>query len=322
MEKKVHSDLLDFFSVMPENIISKDTVQGLREGMKQMTMGLQRNEGAETKEMYIPGRKGDPDVRVLIHRPKNQKEVLPGLYYIHGGAFVVGDADSFAVFCEKYAVDMQCVVVNVDYRLAPEHPYPAGLEDCYAGLQWFVDNAAELKTNPEHIVVAGTSAGGGLVAALTLLARDRKGPKIAAQFPIYPMIDDRVESPSNKEITDGRVWNGISNRNSWDMYLSALNENDEVPIYAAPARAKDYSNLPPTFTFVGDLDPFRDETITYVQKLRQHGVPVEFHLYPGCFHGSEATCPNVAISQEMNQTFECALKRALHPSLAENKLSI
>ncbi|WP_057914502.1 alpha/beta hydrolase [Peribacillus muralis] len=314
MEENIHPELRDLFSVIPSMLISKESLQGMRESLRQMT-SVQGNEKAETIEKYIPGKKGDPDVRVLIHRPKNQTDVLPGLYYIHGGAFVMGEADLMAATCENYAVNMQCVVVNVDYRLAPEHPYPAGLEDCYAGLQWFVDYAAELKTNPDHIVVAGGSAGGGLVAALTLLARDRKGPKIAAQFPLYPMIDDRCESPSNKEITDNRVWNGISNRNSWDMYLSALDENDEVPIYAAPARAKDYSNLPPTFTFVGDLDPFRDETITYVQTLRQHGVPVEFHLYPGGFHGFELLVPNATICKEANGTYERALKRALHPAL-------
>ncbi|MGN7479683.1 alpha/beta hydrolase fold domain-containing protein [Solibacillus silvestris] len=150
-----------------------------------------------------------------------------------------------------------------------------------------------------------------------------QGPKIAAQFSLYPMIDDRVESPSNKEITDGRgFWNSISKRSSWDMYLSTLNENEEVPIYAAPVRAVGNSDLPPTFTFIDDLDPFRDETITYVQKLRQHGVPVEFHLYPGGFHGFKGTVPNTTISREANETFELALKRALHPSLSEWKLSI
>ncbi|MFL0582836.1 alpha/beta hydrolase [Solibacillus silvestris] len=312
MEEKVHPELRDLFSVMPSVLISKESLKKMRESTEKI-LSIQPNEKVETIEKYIPGKEGDPDVRVLIHRPKNQTEVLPGLYYIHGGAFVAGSPEMMATACEHYAVNMQCVVVNVDYRLAPEHPYPAALEDCYAGLQWFVNNAEELKINPDHIVVAGGSAGGGLVAALTLLARDRKGPKIAAQFPLYPMIDDRCESPSNKEIIDNRVWNGISNRNSWDMYLSALAENSEVPIYAAPARAKDYSNLPPTFTFIGDLDPFRDETITYVQNLRQHEVSVEFHLYPGVFHGFEVMVPTASISKEANETFEHALKRALHP---------
>lgn len=316
MEEKVHSELRDLFSVLPSMPITKETVQEMRKNEAEAGVYTdQRNEKAETIEKYIPGKKGDPDVRVLIHRPKNQTDVLPGLYYIHGGGFVLGNANMMTATCENYAVNMQCVVVSVDYRLAPEHPYPAGLEDCYAGLQWFVDNAAELKTNSDHIVVAGPSAGGGLVAALTLLARDRKGPKIAAQFPLYPMIDDRCESPSNIEITDNRVWNSISNRNAWDMYLSALEEDGEVPIYAAPARAEDYLNLPPTFTFIGDLDPFRDETITYVQKLRQQGVPVEFHLYPGCFHGFELLLPNASICKEANGTYEAALKRALHPAL-------
>ena len=316
MDNKVHPELRDLLSVMPGSVLSYETIEAGREGLKQMTIGnVQTEDRAETIEKFIPGREGDPDVRVLIHRSKDQQGVVPGLYYIHGGAFIMGTADMMQSACERYAVEFNCVVVNVDYRLAPENPFPAGIEDCYAGLQWFADNAAELNVNPDHIVVAGGSAGGGLTAALTLLVRDRKGPKIVAQFPLYPMIDDRCDSPSNIEVTDNRIWNGISNKTSWEMYLKDLEPGEEIPIYAAPARATDYSNLPTTFTFIGDLDPFRDETITYVQKLRQHGVPVEFHLYPGCFHAFEGYVPNASISKEATSIFERALKEALHPSV-------
>lgn len=316
MENKVHPELRDFFSVMPSSYLSYETLEPGREGLRQMRLGGDATfENAETIEKFIPGREGDPDVRVLIHRDKTQTGIVPGLYYIHGGAFVMGDPEMMKVACERYATEFQCVVVNVDYRLAPEHPYPAGIEDCYAGLQWFVEHADELGVDPDHIVVAGGSAGGGLVAALSLLARDRKGPKIVAQFPLYPMIDDRCHTPSNEEITDGRVWNGISNKSAWEMYLKDLPEGSDVPIYAAPARAEDYSNLPPTFTYIGDLDPFRDETITYVQKLRQAGVPVEFHLFPGCFHGFEGFVLNAEVSKEANRIFDLALKNALHPIL-------
>lgn len=315
MEMKVHPELREIFSVLPSASISIDNLKSMREEMAKMASGMgAAYPNVETIEKFVPGKEGDPDVRVLIHRPKNQDTVLPGLYYIHGGGFIAGTANDMARACERYVAEMNCVVVNVDYRLAPEHPYPAPIEDCYAGLKWFADTATELKVDVNRIVVTGGSAGGGLTAALSLLARDRRGPKIAFQLPMYPMIDDRCSTPSNSEITDQRVWNGISNRTAWDMYLGELKDAEDVPIYAAPARTEDYSNLPPTFICIGDLDPFRDETITYVQKLRQSGVPVEFHLYPGGFHAFEGYVPQANISQQLTSTYERALKEALHPT--------
>lgn len=318
MEKKVHPELREVFAVMPGMPITQESIEGIRAGIAQQISQLRSSSSpnVETTEKFVPGTEGNPEVRVLIHRPKAQTDVLPGIYYIHGGGYILGTAEMFSSGCEHYAEQFNCVVVNVDYRLAPEHPYPAPIEDCYSGLKWFAENATELNVDPERIVVVGASAGGGLTAALSLLARDRKGPKIAAQFPLYPMIDDRCNTPSNEEITDERVWNGIGNRAAWDMYLGDFKDADDVPIYAAPARAEDYSDLPPTFTCIGDLDPFRDETITYVQRLRQCGVPVEFHLYPGGFHGFEGFVPQASISQQLTSTFESALKNTLHAKQA------
>ncbi|MGN7477460.1 alpha/beta hydrolase [Solibacillus silvestris] len=314
MEKKVHPELKEIFALMPKMPISLQSLKDIRAGIAEQISqpNAPESPNVETIEKIVPGTDGNPDVRVLIHRPKNQADVLPGIYYIHGGGYILGTAEMFSQSCEHYAEQFNCVVVNVDYRLAPEHPYPAPIEDCYSGLKWFAEHADELNVDPERIVVVGASAGGGLTAALTLLARDRKGPKIAAQFPLYPMIDDRCNTASNEEITDERVWNGAGNRAAWDMYLGDLKDADDVPIYAAPARAEDYSDLPPTFTCIGDLDPFRDETITYVQKLRQSDVPTEFHLYPGGFHGFESFAPQASISQQLTATFENALNNALH----------
>ena len=240
MEKRVHPELREVFAAMPGMPITEQSLEVIRAGMEQQFNQPSTSTNVETIEKWVPGTEGNPDVRVLIHRPKNQTDVLPGIYYIHGGGYILCTADMFSSSCEHYVEQFNCVVVNVDYRLAPEHPYPAPIEDCYSGFTWFAEHADELNVDPDRIVVVGASAGGGLTAALTLLARDRKGPKIAAQFPLYPMIDDRCNTPSNNEITDERVWNGIGNRVAWDMYLGELKDAEDVPIYAAPARAEDY----------------------------------------------------------------------------------
>lgn len=314
MEEKIHPELRKAFSVMPKGTISRETLdkhrEQLNEMLKSMSASKPENAPVLTTERFIPGPEGEPDVRVKVYESKGEKETLPGVLYIHGGGFIVGTADNFDAGCQELVTEVNCVVVSVDYRLAPEHPFPAPLEDCYAALKWFSENAEELGVDPSRIAVYGGSAGGGLTAAVSLLARDRKGPSIVFQMPNYPMIDDRCITPSNNEITDERIWNGKVNRQAWDMYLG--NIKGEVSPYAAPARATDLSGLPPTYTCVGDLDPFRDETIDYVTRLSQAGVPVEFHLYPGCFHGFEGLVPTADISQRAKKEYLTALKLALH----------
>jgi acetyl esterase/lipase len=213
----------------------------------------------------------------------------------------------------KLVKEANCVVVSVDYRLAPEHPYPAPIEDCYAALKWIADNAEPLNIDSNRIGVAGASAGGGLTAALTLLARDRQYPSICFQMPLYPMIDDRNNTPSTNEIKEGFVWNQKTNEAGWKMYLGEIYGTDNIPVYAAPARAEDYSNLPYTYTFVGQLDPFRSETLTYVTKLAQAGVDVEFHLYPRAYHWFEGLNPNANVSihavNEIIQAVKTGFKR-------------
>ncbi|NLU52079.1 MAG: alpha/beta hydrolase [Clostridiaceae bacterium] len=257
----------------------------------------------------------ESDLLVKIYERKDRgDEFLPGVFWIHGGGYVLGHPDVDDGICEKFVLDANCVVVSVDYRLAPEHPYPAAIEDCYAGLKWMVDNAEALKIDASRIGIAGASAGGGLTAALALLARDRGGPKIKFQMPLYPMIDDRNITFSSHEITAEsykRVWNRELNMVAWKMYLGEM-DSDEVPQYAAPARAKDLSGLPPAYTCVGQLDPFRDETIDYVARLAQAGVPVEFHLYPGCFHGFDAYSCDAKISRQARDEYVNAMAKALH----------
>lgn len=258
----------------------------------------------------------ETELKVKIYEAVDRADCkLPALLWIHGGGYILGDPDIDDGLCEQFVLAAKCVVVSVDYRLAPQNPYPAPLEDCYAALKWMADSAEELKIDASRIAIAGASAGGGLTAALALLARDRGGPKIAYQMPLYPMIDDRNITSSSYEINKEnfpKLWNREQNRLAWSMYLGDA-VNNEVPPYAAPARARDLTGLPPTYTCIGVLDLFRDETIEYVNRLAQADVPVEFHLYPGCYHGFESIFNDIEISNRARNEYIQALTAALNP---------
>jgi acetyl esterase/lipase len=224
------------------------------------------------------------------------------LLWIHGGGYIMGNLviDNYSLkrMCEA----TNCVIVAVDYRLAPENPYPDGLEDCYAALKWTARSGDQLHIDKTKIAIGGGSAGGGLAAALALLARDRNEIKIAFQLLVYPMLDCRNITPSSYAIEDPRTWNREKNLFAWDAYLGKLAGKDVIPPYASPSLAKDLSGLPPAYVSVGDLDLFLDETIDYAQRLLQAGVPTEFHIYPGAIHGfdgnEETTIAKRAIAEK------------------------
>jgi acetyl esterase len=285
----------------PENL------QAIREGSAQLLPPLVMPEDLSLEVKVINGPDQNP-LPLRIYRPKFSQETLPVLLWIHGGGYVLGTAEADDTLCLGFVKAANCVVVSVDYRLAPEHPYPAPIEDCYTALKWVADNVEALNVDPNRIGVAGASAGGGLTAAVTLLARDRNYPSLCFQMPLYPMIDDRNNTPSANEVKEGFVWNQQANDHGWRMYLGELFGSDQVPAYAAPARAEDYSNLPFTYTCVGQLDPFRSETITYVAKLAEAGVDVEFHLYLGAYHGFESLNPQARIAQQALNEYTQAVK--------------
>jgi acetyl esterase/lipase len=208
--------------------------------------------------------------------------------------------------CPKLGV----VGVSVEYRLAPETPYPGPLEDCYLGLRRTFEQAAELGIDPGCIGVMGVSAGGGLAAALCLLARDRGEVPLAFQLLDQPMLDDRQITPSSQEV-DLAVWSRNSNTFGWKAYLGDLYGRDQVPPTAAPARATDLSGLPPTLVSVGAVDGFRDEDVEYAVRLNQAGVPTELHVYPGACHGFNLLAPNAAVSRQCNRNIEDWLRAQL-----------
>ncbi len=233
-----------------------------------------------------------------------------GLLWIHGGGMVLGSAraDTSPI---GYTADAGCVTVSVDYRLAPEHPYPAQLDDCYAALTWLAGQAADLGVEPGRIAIGGGSAGGGLAAATALLARDRGGPALAYQMLVAPMLDDRMDTPSSTAFTDPAMgWTSASNRYAWRALLGDAAGGADVSPYAAPARATDLTGLPPTYLCVGELEVFRDECVAYALRLLQAGVPTELHVYPGAFHGWEIL-PDAEISRRSVAERTAALRRAL-----------
>jgi acetyl esterase/lipase len=251
-------------------------------------------------------------VPVRVYAPEGaDRDPLPGVLYLHGGGFSVGDLDSEHNGAARIAAEVQTVVVSVDYRLAPEHPFPAGLDDCYAALVWMAAHVDELGVDPDRLAVRGASAGGGLAAAVALLARDRGGPTLRFQALAIPELDDRLETPSMTEFVDTPMWTRARAENSWRQYLGTEPGAPDVSPYAAPARAEDLSRLPAAYISVCEFDPLRDEGITYAHRLVQAGVHTELHLYPGTFHGSTQFA-EVDVSRRMQADDLGALRRALH----------
>jgi acetyl esterase/lipase len=220
----------------------------------------------------------------------------PGAYFVHGGGMILGSLALYDRLIRRYASASGVPVLAVDYRLAPEHPYPTPLEDCYAGLAWFADHASELGVDPGRIGILGDSAGGGLAAATSLAVRDRGGPRLARQILVYPMLDDRTTVP-DPALEPFLTWTYDDNVTGWRALLGADAGTDGVPAYAAPARAKDLSGLPPTYVDVGELDIFRDEDVDYARRIAGTGTSVELHVHPGVPHAFEAWAPSADVSR-------------------------
>jgi acetyl esterase/lipase len=269
-------------------------------------------ETLDIEDRMVPGWEGDPDVPVRVYRPAQASAAarVPGILMIHGGGFVIGSVEAEHAGAALTAVGTGAVVVSVDYRLAPEHPFPAGLHDCYAALSHLHAEAEALGVDPARLALTGASAGGGLAAATALLARDRGGPPVCFQLLQIPELDDRLQTPSMQTFVDSPMWNRPLAVQSWQAYLGPLYGTADVPAYAAPARAEDLSELPPAYISTAENDPLRDEGITYAQRLLQAGVSVELHQFPGTFHGS-ALVTSAAVSRRAQGESALVLRQAL-----------
>jgi acetyl esterase len=233
-------------------------------------------------EELVPGPPDAGPVPVRLYRPLGDAEPRPAVVYVHGGGFIAGDLDTEDLRCVRLAHDAGCVVVSVDYRLAPEHRYPAALDDCYAALCWAASSAAPLGVDPPRIGVAGASSGGNLAAAIALLARDRGEPPVAFQCLVYPTLDDRMQTAS-VEFVGTPMIDGSDVARCWGYYLGPDRTN--VSPYAAPGREDNLAGLPPTYVMTAELDPLRDDGLRYAACLLEAGVSVELHQFAGAFHG-------------------------------------
>jgi acetyl esterase/lipase len=306
---QVDPQVADLLSMIPpgETPFDLENIQTIRSEVEAISIPSELSTDVERQDHVVSG---SPDVVIRIHRPLGAQGELPCLYSIHGGGFVMGsrvmDDVRFDTWCPKYG----CIGVSVEYRLAPETPYPGPLEDCYLGLKWIYDHHDELGIDPTRIGVGGTSAGGGLAAGLALLARDRGEVPLRFQLLDCPMLDDRQTTPSS-QLDDLQIWTREANSFGWQSYLGDLYGTADVPVYAAPARATDLRDLPEAYVCVGNVDGFRDEDVDYAMRLNQAGVSTELHVHPGAHHGVHLMFPETSIAQRYVQGIEEWISRHL-----------
>jgi acetyl esterase/lipase len=268
-----------------------------------------------THDLTIGPEDGSPGVRVLVHEPIDRDGTLPGMVWIHGGGFALLNADQESGHSAMLAAELGIVVASVDYRLTPEHPYPAGVNDCYRAMMWAATEGAErFDIDTQRLAVGGRAAGAGLAAAVALMARDRGTPSLCYQHLDIPALDDRLETHSMIHCGDP-MWDRERARLSWIYYLA--DHEGDTPLYAAPGRAEveDLEGLPPAYVSVCENDCLRDQGIDYAQRLVQAGVPTELHLYPGTFHASEMI-QTADVSRRMRADQLSALRRGLRSTSA------
>ena len=283
----VHEDLQPMYgyaALLPRLIRFRFVVK-LLNWMGRRNRTLPSADGIAIEEVTIPSRSEDTEIRTLLYKPEGHKADLPIMLYCHGGGYILGNPEQFHDAIVQFIRTRPCIVIAPDYRKALTAPFPAGFNDCFDTLLWARDNADELSGKKTRMIIAGHSAGGGLTAALSLKARDTGDIDVAFQMPIYPMIDDTQPDDATRAMS-APVWDTNANRLGWDAYLAGLHSAGEaVTPYAAAARSEDYRGLPPTITFVGDMEPFCEETRAYVSALKAVEVDTAFREYPGCFHG-------------------------------------
>ncbi|MFI6642691.1 alpha/beta hydrolase [Streptomyces sp. NPDC050504] len=269
----------------------------------------------EVSELRVPGPPGGPEVTLVSARPAGLAGPLPLLYYLHGGAMVMGNAWSVLPrILREWALPLEMAVISVEYRLAPHTPHPGPVEDCYAGLVWAAAHAAELGVDADRIVIGGKSAGGGLAAALALLTRDRGGPVPLGQLLLCPMLDDRAATFSSGQMSGLGIWDLVSHATAWRALLGERHGAADLSPYAAPARATDLSGLPPAYVDVGSAEMFRDEDVAYANAIWQAGGRAELHVWPGGFHGFDGVAPGAAVSKDAREARTRWLRRLLAQS--------
>ncbi len=300
-EAQLDTELVEIFRQLPEMDAPGLDALGVQQRVNRiLAAGRDSYTQAEpdpavtSEDLIIDG--PDTQVAVRVYRPAESRRSgpLPAILWIHGGGFIIGNIEGDDAYCRELCRQVDCVIVSVEYRLAPQHPYPAAVDDCYTALSWLEASCQQLGADVDRIAVAGCSAGGCLAAAVALRARDEQGPKLVMQALLIPCLDDRCQTPSSHAVTEPQVWNRSLSLKTWAAYLA--NVTDEVPIYAAPGRAEDLACLPPSYISIAALDLLRDEAMDYAQHLMRSGVDTELHVYPGTFHGWFSFAPQARAS--------------------------
>lgn len=305
----VDAELAPMLEAWPPFALSEETLPAVR--AQAMPRAPAPPVDVRLDKVAVPGRDGAPDVPLWVYRANGVEGALPCILHLHGGGYVLGEAGQMEGVHRALAAELGCAVVSVDYRLAPETAFPGNVEDGYAGLDWVMREGSAWGIDTARVGVMGESAGGGLAAALALLARDRGEHALAFQHLIYPMIDDRTCVRAAHPFTGEFVWDADKNRFGWTALLGQAPGGADVSPYAAAARAEDLAGLPPTYIAAGALDLFVDENVEYAQRLIRAGVPTELHVYPGAFHGFDMI-PGPRTAQAAARDSRAALHRALH----------
>jgi acetyl esterase/lipase len=307
----VDSELLGTLDTLPTIDLTVELLPAIRATGLPLQFEAPAPDAADVMRRKVPGPEGAPEVEVAIYKPRPCDASLPCIFHIHGGGYVTGSTAALEPIHRSLSVKANCCIVSVDYRLAPETRFPGAIEDCYAALSWLFKQAGELGVDSARIGVMGESAGGGLAAALALLARDRREHSLAFQHLIYPMLDDRTCVAKNPHLFAGEfLWTAHNNAFGWSALLGAAPGSANVSPYAAAARADDLSGLPPTFISTGALDLFLEEDMEYARRLMRQGVPVELHVYPGAYHAFDFLT-NARIAAAARRDSLAALRRFL-----------
>lgn len=304
----IHPDLQTAAQKMPNISYSRRTLWLLQLLVRWMPIPTPPKD-VRIENVLIPGPDGGAEVRLRLYRPLSVTALSPVLLWLHGGGYVMGKPEMDDQSCANFVRELGITVVSVDYRYAPKHPFPEGLEDSYAALKWVATQMPGV--DAARIALGGESAGGGLAAALAQLAHDRREITPVFQLLVYPMLDDRTVLRTEIDDSQSVVWNQKSNRVGWEAYLGKPCGTAEVPAYAVPARRADLSGLPPAWIGVGTMDIFHDEDMAYAKGLRECGVWCEWLVMPGAFHGFDRVAPEAKIVQDFQKAKMEALKRWL-----------
>jgi acetyl esterase/lipase len=299
---------LDSFGIPPT--LLPEHLEGLRgPGFTPSLAQLIEGRPIVHEEHTVPGPGGD--LLLSVFRRVDHTTPGVGFYFTHVGGMIFGDRFVGVAPIVDYVLELDAVVVTVEYRLAPEHPAPAAVEDGYAGLTWTAAHADELGFDATKLIAVGASAGGGLAAGITLLARDNGGPALAGQIVMYGMLDEANDSISSRQIDGIGIWDRTSDDTGWDLYLGDRRHTDRVTQYESPARATDFSSLPPTYVEVGSTDVVRDENIALARSIWTDGGEAELHVWPGGYHLFELLAPDAALSRQAKATRGAWLRRLL-----------